>query len=230
YSVGVVAYELLAGQPPFVGDTMHSIIAQHMRDTPDLRQLPLEAREFVGRLLEKAPADRFSSSAVLGDSGVRDPDQTFHNRTVNRSRWETPNARVEDRAPKPLRNSTVLRPEQSEVAALERADDSKIRHGSILATLFSFQGRTGRATWAWVWVGWLAWFVVAALSSPIATELVVVFVGWSLVAVSTRRLHDLDKSGWWLLWVAAPGAVLVLLPMLALTRGNPVANRFGDLA
>jgi eukaryotic-like serine/threonine-protein kinase len=68
YSLGCVAYEMLAGQPPFTGPTARSIIARHTIDpVPSLRtvrstvSVALEAA--ITRALAKVPADRFGSAA-----------------------------------------------------------------------------------------------------------------------------------------------------------------------
>lgn len=47
------------------------------------------------------------------------------------------------------------------------------------------------------------------------------------IAVSVRRLHDLDKSGWWvLLWfIPLIGAVVLIIWFVG--RGTPGENRFG---
>jgi uncharacterized membrane protein YhaH (DUF805 family) len=44
--------------------------------------------------------------------------------------------------------------------------------------------------------------------------------------VSVRRLHDIDRSGWWLLLGGIPIGNLVLLVFHCL-RGTPGPNRFG---
>ncbi|MFC6883582.1 MULTISPECIES: serine/threonine-protein kinase [Actinomadura] len=60
YSLGVVAYECLTGEPPFDGDTPVEIALKHVRDAPpDLPgSVPDELCELVADLLEKAPEDR----------------------------------------------------------------------------------------------------------------------------------------------------------------------------
>ena len=41
-------------------------------------------------------------------------------------------------------------------------------------------------------------------------------IGWALLAVSVRRLHDLDKSGWLLLlWIVPMVGVVILVWMFA---------------
>ena len=47
------------------------------------------------------------------------------------------------------------------------------------------------------------------------------------IAVTVRRLHDLDKSGWWFLIGAIPliGAIIMLIWMC--TQGTAGRNRFG---
>ena len=47
-----------------------------------------------------------------------------------------------------------------------------------------------------------------------------------LIAVLVRRLHDLDKSGWWALIIIVPIAGFVLL-IFACMDGTHGANRFG---
>ena len=47
------------------------------------------------------------------------------------------------------------------------------------------------------------------------------------LAVSIRRLHDIDRSGWWLLLVFVPFLGLIVLLVFMATPGGEMANRFG---
>ncbi|MEP6883337.1 MAG: serine/threonine-protein kinase [Gammaproteobacteria bacterium] len=66
YSLGVMFYEMLTGQKPFIGSTAMEVIYKHKR-----AQLPDIAPKFAGyeallrRLLAKSPADRFQSAGEL---------------------------------------------------------------------------------------------------------------------------------------------------------------------
>ena len=75
YSLGVIAYEMLVGSPPFEGRTYQEVILRHVRETPNLEKLPKEARAFVGRLLAKNPSKRpqraAEVAALLGAAQVR---------------------------------------------------------------------------------------------------------------------------------------------------------------
>ena len=70
YAVGVLAYEMLSGRPPFAGATPQAIIAAHIARAPEplpaLRpELPAPLASAVMRCLEKAPADRWQSAEEL---------------------------------------------------------------------------------------------------------------------------------------------------------------------
>ena len=73
YSLGCVLYEMLAGVPPFEGDSQQEIWRKHDREEPDLGKLPPVARTIVGELLAKEPGRRMASAAraavVLGGGG-----------------------------------------------------------------------------------------------------------------------------------------------------------------
>lgn len=47
------------------------------------------------------------------------------------------------------------------------------------------------------------------------------------LALGARRLHDIDKSGWWQLIVLIPLLGLIVLIVWAATEGNRGDNRFG---
>ncbi len=47
------------------------------------------------------------------------------------------------------------------------------------------------------------------------------------IAVSIRRLHDSDHSGWWMLFVFVPLVGLIVLLVLLLRNGTKGDNRFG---
>jgi serine/threonine protein kinase len=65
YSLGIVAYELLAGVPPFEGSTYAEVLMAHVRLAPDLDKLPADARPIVGWLLDKEPKGRPQSATEL---------------------------------------------------------------------------------------------------------------------------------------------------------------------
>src|SRR4051794_15132263 len=67
YSLGAVAYEMLAGQPPFQGRTAAHLMVAHATEQPvPLRQrrssVPPALGDLIMRLLEKRPADRPQSA------------------------------------------------------------------------------------------------------------------------------------------------------------------------
>ncbi len=70
YSFGVLAYELLTGQPPFAGRTPQNVLAAHVAETPEpinkrRASLPPALAALVMRCLEKRPADRPQSATEV---------------------------------------------------------------------------------------------------------------------------------------------------------------------
>jgi TolB-like protein/Flp pilus assembly protein TadD/predicted Ser/Thr protein kinase len=68
YSLGVVLYEMLAGEPPFTGPTTQAIMARRLTETPRPLRLVRETvpdalERAVMKALAKAPADRFQNAA-----------------------------------------------------------------------------------------------------------------------------------------------------------------------
>jgi serine/threonine-protein kinase len=70
YALGVLGYEILAGQPPFVAPTAQAVVAAHLLQTPvplaELRpSVPAALAGLVMRCLAKRPADRPQSAAEV---------------------------------------------------------------------------------------------------------------------------------------------------------------------
>ena len=73
YSLGCVLYEMLAGEPPFVGPTAQSIVAKVITETPksltaQRHTVPPHVDATVQKSLEKLAADRFASAAEFAES------------------------------------------------------------------------------------------------------------------------------------------------------------------
>jgi TolB-like protein len=73
YSLGCVAYEMLAGAPPFTGPTAQAIMARHAVDqVPSLRTVrstvPEPVAYAIERSLAKVPADRFASTSEFAEA------------------------------------------------------------------------------------------------------------------------------------------------------------------
>ena len=70
---------------------------------------------------------------------------------------------------------------------------------------------------------------IARVSSRNADLIVNLLLVWPALAVSVKRWHDRDKSGWWSLIVLVPviGGIWLLVE-LGILEGTRGANRFGQ--
>ena len=68
FSLGIMLYEMLAGQPPFVGATPSEMIAAILRDAPpslDPLNVPPELERIIGQALRKDRAQRYQTAEDL---------------------------------------------------------------------------------------------------------------------------------------------------------------------
>jgi len=74
YSLGVVAFECLAGRRPFVADTAVATALAHLREpVPDLPpDIPSDLAAVVRRAMSKAPDERFADGTAFA-AALRDP-------------------------------------------------------------------------------------------------------------------------------------------------------------
>jgi uncharacterized membrane protein YhaH (DUF805 family) len=106
------------------------------------------------------------------------------------------------------------------------------------ARLFlSLHGRVSRREF-WLWgvlallglaLGLNALLGIVGVEPGLAEGLVNLLLVWPAVAVSVKRWHDRDKSGWWVLINLVPviGWIWALVDN-GFLRGTPGPNRFGD--
>ncbi|THA40566.1 protein kinase [Streptomyces sp. A1547] len=73
YSMGVVCFELLTGEPPFTGESVVEIALKHIREpVPDLpAEFPEPVRAFVARALAKRPEERYADASVMAAAARR---------------------------------------------------------------------------------------------------------------------------------------------------------------
>ena len=95
----------------------------------------------------------------------------------------------------------------------------------------NFEGRARRSEyWYWVLFVTLVQLVMDLVAgSDDSAAAVVATLGLLLpsLAVSVRRLHDIDKSGWFLLLWFIPLIGWIVLIVWACRRGTVGPNRFG---
>ena len=81
YALGAVTYEMLVGEPPFVGPNSQAIVAKMMSERPmPLRivrdTIPTDVESAVMTALAKLPADRFADVAQFGDALLHTGERT----------------------------------------------------------------------------------------------------------------------------------------------------------
>lgn len=111
----------------------------------------------------------------------------------------------------------------------------------VIERYAKFDGRAGRAE---LWWFYLAHFLVMFLVIPLPATVLGTLIGvnslgtllmllyWlgtliPTLAVAVRRLHDTNKSGWWILIGQIPFVGIVLFVFLV-TKGDQGANQYGN--
>jgi uncharacterized membrane protein YhaH (DUF805 family) len=102
--------------------------------------------------------------------------------------------------------------------------------------LFQFDGRINRAKfWAGVGALLVGYFVIAILFSAIDSGAVRGILGilylafiWPSLAISIKRWHDRDKSGWWVLigFIPLIGGIWALIET-GFLEGTKGPNQYG---
>ncbi len=112
-------------------------------------------------------------------------------------------------------------------------DDFVAAYKKMFENYFEFSGRSSRADFCGAIVmNILVGFLLAALSWMLP---LVFFADWAygiaviipLTALTVRRLHDMNKSGWWVLVGLFPVLNLILVIFCCFSDGTPGSNAYG---
>jgi len=102
----------------------------------------------------------------------------------------------------------------------------------VLERYAKFDGRAARPEFWWFYVANIIAAIVLVILTQISSIFWVLYAVYFLaiiipsIAVAIRRLHDSDKSGWWLLITFIPFGSIVLIVFWCLA-GTPGPNKFG---
>lgn len=106
---------------------------------------------------------------------------------------------------------------------------------SFFSNYATFSGRSRRPAYWWPALFlFLVNLVLAAIDTGLFGGLQILGTIWGLavlvpsLAVGVRRLHDTDKSGWWILIGLIPFIGTVILIVFFATDSNEDSNQYGD--
>ncbi len=96
-----------------------------------------------------------------------------------------------------------------------------------------FDGRARRPEcWLFILANVIAYLVLYLLML-VSSIFFIVYVVWALamlipnIAVEVRRLHDTDRTGWWLLISLIPFVGFIVLLVFLVTDSTPSDNQYG---
>ena len=104
-------------------------------------------------------------------------------------------------------------------------------YAQTLNTIFTMKGRLNRWRYVTKSLKIMAMMFVAGIVSAIASPVggimfLALFFGG--LAISVRRLHDLNKSGWWMLISFIPYVDVIFALYLLFAKGTDGPNQYGD--
>lgn len=118
---------------------------------------------------------------------------------------------------------------------LRKAIKAALRNG------FTYRGRASRSAYWWfflaVTLGYVAIWLISVLLTTTTSRtwagliigllsLAMIYTGLAAIALTVRRLHDTDRSGWWYLIGAIPYVGVIILVVILAGQGTPGPNRY----
>ncbi len=106
----------------------------------------------------------------------------------------------------------------------------------VLQRYAKFDGRAGRAEFWWFVLANFLIYIVLAILMNVASIFFVLYIVYAIgtiipsIGVAIRRLHDTNKSGWFLLIGLIPFVGVIILIVFYATEGTSGPNDHGAAA
>jgi uncharacterized membrane protein YhaH (DUF805 family) len=104
---------------------------------------------------------------------------------------------------------------------------------SGLSNYVKFNGRAGRSEFWWfVLFAYVIAVVISLIEGAIGTGMILSVIWWlamllPVLGLYFRRLHDVDRSAWWLLIGLIPLVGTIVLIVFWAAKGTPGDNKYG---
>ena len=185
YSTGCVLYELLAGAPPFTGDSPVAVAYQHVREEPkppsSLRpNLPQELDAIVLKALNKNPLNRYQTAAEMRADLVR----ALSGQIVQAPRVMTDEERTQIIGGAPSRGAPVAPPPPRLLAPPQRPQNNDY---------WEDEPEAGRAKRVWGFIG-IGALCLALLGGAIWLTLKVTNAPAKAVQVTVPKVEGLTTE------------------------------------
>jgi serine/threonine-protein kinase len=137
YSLGVTAYHMLTGAPPFRGETALSVAVQHLKSQPERLEnarpdLPTALCRIVHRLLEKDPSRRYNSARELLRDLRAVPIEGLDQPAGDEDLWDAIDEEITGRLEATQKLDGLMK-----TAALELRDKGPLRPGWLVVGVLS---------------------------------------------------------------------------------------------
>ena len=90
-----------------------------------------------------------------------------------------------------------------------------------------FNGRASRSEFWWFYLFTILVWIVGFVINPVVELIFIVGLLLPYIAVTARRLHDIDKSGWLQLIGIIPLIGTIIMIIWCATEGTKKKNKFG---
>jgi uncharacterized membrane protein YhaH (DUF805 family) len=104
---------------------------------------------------------------------------------------------------------------------------------SVISNYANFNDRASRSEFWWWKLLFFGIYILSVIVSRkiVLLEILLIVISLAIfipnLAVDVRRLHDTDRSGWWILLMFVPVIGLIVLLVFWSQKGTAGSNRFG---